>query len=132
MALILLLAGFGVEIAVGNRDIWFGALLTVLVFIAMFIVAVHQTVIGRALKRLEAMQTKTVDFVLTEQSFSAKSELGSGDVPWAQFEKVSRYPNFWILYFGGGAMVILPIAEADKNAHAFILKKLQQIGAIIC
>lgn len=128
---VLLAAVFIGYLAAGERGWFLGVLGSGTAIAIMMPIAVYKTLVGRALRRLDRMASKTVEFHLTDESLSGTSDLGSGGIPWTQVEKLWRFPDFWILYYADNAYVILPTAELDDNVRAFIQQKAKSAGARI-
>ena len=82
----------------------------------------------QGLSRFEQMQSKDVLLTLTDETFSAKSDLGLWEVPWRIIKKVWKFPELWLLFPAESGHFSLPISMLDSEAQKFIISQVQKNG----
>lgn len=118
-----------VILSIIGRQAWsYAAVALVVVFVPLVWVGGYFTFLRRAFSRYGRMQSKSVSYRFTEASFGAKTDLGSGEVPWRMLDKVQRYPDVWLLFFGRRDYVYLPTAELTEPVKDYILQQAKKQG----
>jgi len=100
----------------------------VVVFAPLVWVGGYFTSLRRAFYRYGKMQSKSVSYRFTEASFGAKTGLGSGEISRRMLDRVQRYPDVWLLFFGHRDYVYLPTAELTEPVKGYILQQAERQG----
>jgi hypothetical protein len=69
-----------------------GALLGVLV---AFAIILYRTYLRQSLGRLRRMKTAAGHILVTDETLTVSTDLGSGTLPWSSFVGMSEHPGFW-------------------------------------
>ena len=128
---LLMLAGLGVLVALGQRG-WFvgavGAVLALAVLVAASTtIAYHR----RATSALRKMKTPQAKWVFDDEGIAVESDVSAGRVKWRAIEKLWCFPDVWLLFVAKGVYSTLPANDLPDETKAFILNKLQEAGAKI-
>lgn len=86
------------------------------------------TFLRRAFYRYGQMQSKLVSYRFTEEGLGAKTDLGSGEISWQMLDRVQRYPDVWLLFFGRRDYVYLPVAEMTEPLKDYLLQQAERQG----
>jgi hypothetical protein len=132
------LAGFGAFVAFGQLMIWVlvpqaGWPLHLFLAFLMSLSAWGMAWVGSrhyqelALENFKRIHTAPVQVSLEEDAYRFEAPWGKGAVSWAEFHSLWRFEGVWILlqHKEDGASVLLPTADLDEAARAFILGKFQ-------
>ena len=110
------------------RQAWAYGLIVLAVCIPLIWVGGYLTFLRRAFYRYDQMQSKLLSYRFTEQGLESASDLGRAEVPWRMMEKVQRYPDVWLLFFGSRAYVYLPVAEMTEPLKEYIRQQAEKHG----
>ena len=115
-----------IVLSILGRQTWsYGMAALVIVLIPSIWVGGYFTFLRRALHRYGRMQSKLISYHFTEQGLGTRSDLGSAETPWRMLDKVQRYPDVWLLFFGRRDYAYLPATEMTEQLKGYIL---QQVG----
>ncbi|MFZ1641009.1 MAG: YcxB family protein [Candidatus Contendobacter sp.] len=65
---------------------------------------------------------------LTESEIHVSSQGGSFSAPWATFEDLWRFTDFWLIVIGKGQFMTLPLADLTDEAQTFIASHIRAKG----
>jgi hypothetical protein len=88
----------------------------------------YQSVAVRNFKRFEGQPANAR---LDEQGYHYQAQWGSGVVPWARVDSLWCLPGVWVLleHADKGVSVLLPVADLDAEAQAYLKARLADRGA---
>lgn len=113
-----------VAISVGGiffRQTWlYGLMAFFIVSLPLIWIMGYSTFLRRAFRRYDRMQSKQITYRFTEQGIGTKSDLGSAEVPWRMLDKIQRYPDVWLLFFGQRDYVYLPAVEITEPLKSYL------------
>ena len=125
---IVLSATFIVWMILGHRAMIYGLMALALIFIPILWVVGYFNFLRRAFSRYDQMQSKRISFRFTEAGLATKSDLGSAEIPWRMLDKVQRYPDVWLLFFGKRDYAYLPTAEMTEPLASYLLQQAEKHG----
>ncbi|MEP6754153.1 MAG: YcxB family protein [Chthonomonadales bacterium] len=88
----------------------------------------YSTMLWRSNERYRRMASKEITFRFTGESVTTCSDLGTAEVPWRMMDKIRRYPEMWLLYFGKNAYIYVPTEKMDEGLKELILRKASELG----
>jgi hypothetical protein len=111
----------------GSFD-WLGGFLaaTLLVFVVVFGAALllrERMAVGM----LRKMGDPRVHYELSEESFTARSRIGSTTVRWEAMKGIWRFPRFWLLFLDRASYVTLPLEGPSAEDLAFLAAKIPRL-----
>jgi hypothetical protein len=71
------------------------------------------------------MRVPEATIELGEERFRVTSDVGMSELDWSTVIEVSRYPEFWLLFFSRAQFITLPAADLSAEAREFILAKVK-------
>lgn len=80
----------------------------------------------RAFNRFDQMKSKVVAYKFTDDHISTRSDLGFVELPWQTVEKLQRFPDVWLLYFGPTNYTYLPVEQLGEDVQSFIVQQAQK------
>jgi hypothetical protein len=98
-----------------------GALLGILV---AFAIILYRAYLRQSLGRLRRMKSATGHFLVTDETLTVSTDLGSSTVPWSSFVGMSEHPGFWVLNLAPIAGLTLPTLDVSADALNFIRRKI--------
>jgi hypothetical protein len=98
-----------------------GTLVGVLLALSL---GLYRANLRRSLSRLRRMKSPTGRIVVTDETLTVSSELGSSTLPWSGFTGTSEHAGFWVLNTAAGAGLTLPTGDVSADALEFIRRKL--------
>ena len=111
------------------HQVWFyGLAVFAIVFVPLIWVFGYVTFLRRALYRYGKMQSKLISFRFSDEGLGTKSDLGSAEISWRMLDKVQRYPDVWMLFFGKRDYVYFPAAKISEPLEAYILQQAEKHG----
>ena len=104
---------------------WLGGFLaaTILLFVLIFLVALYQRE-RLTLQKLQTMGDPEVHYELAEDSFTARSSMGSTTVRWEAMKAIWRFPRFWLLFLDRATYVTVPLVGPTADDLAFLVSKI--------
>ncbi len=116
-------------LSVLDKQAWsYGPIAFIIVCIPLIWGVSYFTFLRRAFHRYDQMQNKQITYRFTEQGLGTKSDLGSAEIPWRMLEKVLRYHDVWLLFFGRRDYAYLPVAEMSEPLKDFIRQQAEKHG----
>jgi hypothetical protein len=70
------------------------------------------------------MKAPVGQFMLTEETFTVSTELGSSTLPWSSIESLSEQDGFWLLYTSPTSALTVPVATIETTALDFLKQKI--------
>jgi hypothetical protein len=107
-----------------------GAVGTLLGTLVGFAIILYRTRLRQSLGRLRRMKTATGHFLVTDETLTVSTDLGSSTVPWATFAGMSEHADFWLLNTTPNAGLTLPTGSISPEALQFIRNKIKPSTAI--
>ncbi len=87
--------------------------------------------LNRSLAKLRKLPSKTVHYVFTETQVESTHDLGESKYSWKIIERVWRFPEVWLLFYGRNAFFTLPVDAASREALTFIEEQVKRHGGKI-
>ncbi len=107
---------------------WLGGFLaaTLVIFVLVFGVALLLRE-RMAVDLLRKMKSPEVHYELSEDSFTARSSIGSTTVRWDAMKGIWRFPRFWLLFLDKASYVTVPLVGPSPDDLEFIASKIPLI-----
>jgi hypothetical protein len=124
----LLVAGFAIlRMTSGKPDLIAGILLAVAVIgLGVIAVAYFQNCNYRLSQFRKTGQF--INYELSEESFKAKSEMGSTDLKWNSFKALWIFQKVWLLVFEKNGYLTLPTDQISNEVKEFLKQKIVSVG----
>lgn len=84
-----------------------------------------------AIRNFQRFEGQPAQARLDDEGYHYQASWGSGTVPWARFDSLWCLPGVWVLleHADKGVSVLLPVADLDAEAQAYLKARLQGRGA---
>jgi hypothetical protein len=128
VALGLVVASTSVLLCIGNRSWFVGVLGAAPLLCVSFLFTLYLSHRHSALARLHAMGRPTVNFSADESGFTLQSSLGASTLPWSSIKSISRFPDYWLVYFARSQFITLPIANLPTSTTEFVAAQVATAG----
>jgi hypothetical protein len=86
-----------------------------------------------ALRNFRRFDGQPAQARLDEAGYHYQAAWGRGSIPWAQVDSLWCLPTVWVLleHAERGVSVLLPVADLDAEAQAYIKERLLAAGALV-
>jgi hypothetical protein len=86
-----------------------------------------------AIRNFKRFEGQVAQARLDPQGYHYKAAWGSGTVPWARVDSLWCLAGVWVLleHADQGVSVLLPVADLDAEAQAFLKQRLAERGALV-
>jgi hypothetical protein len=86
-----------------------------------------------AVRNFQRFQGQPAQARLDEEGYHYQASWGSGLVPWAKVDSLWCLPAVWVLleHADKGVSVLLPVADLDAEAQAYLKARMQARGALV-
>ena len=73
----------------------------------------------------DSVRNTTVSYRFTDSGLFAESELGSSNLKWEAFDKLLKFPEFWLIVYAKSAYMLFPTRDLNTELKDFIESKLE-------
>ncbi len=116
-------------LSAASRQAWsYAAVAIVVVSLPLVWGMGYFTFLRRAFNRYDRMQSKLITYRFNEQGVETQSDFGSAQVPWRMLDRVQRYPDIWLLFFGQRDYVYIPADQLAGPLKQYILQQAEEHG----
>jgi hypothetical protein len=84
--------------------------------------------IRNSLARFRSLTNPTIGWHFSNEVIGAKSEQTSNEFKWNMVSKVWRFPEVWLLFFGGAGYSVSPVSGLTSEIKEFIVAQVQATG----
>ena len=79
----------------------------------------------RMLTTFRQLDSPTILITLTDSGLTTRSELDGSDVSWRRVNKVSMFPEMWLLFISGATYYAIPTELLTEETRQFIRDKVR-------
>lgn len=77
-------------------------------------------------KILSQMSQPVFRYYFSDEGIRFESELGSSLSSWKMFQRLSRYPDLWLLFTDEANYVVLPLTQMTPDAQQLLERKCRE------
>jgi hypothetical protein len=127
------IAAFGMALLFGLDLDWrYGAGLCALaLFLVVLVTLAGWRYVHASIAKFRSLKSPTVVWRFSNEKIGAKSDASSHEFQWSIVSKVWRFPEVWLLFFGGAGYSVLPVAGLSPQIQEFIVSKVQASGGTV-
>ena len=108
-----------------NPGSWLSGVITgAAVVLLASIVGVYLLHYRLGMAKLRRMGTPHAVLRVDDSAFLVSSQSGTFSVPWETFSDVWRFPEYWLLIWGRGQFLTLPLDDLSDEIRSFISSRI--------
>lgn len=120
IAVACMIMGLAIMMILNPGSWWAGAALGAVAVLMLLLIGIYVLHYRVGIAKLKRMGRPHATLRLTDAEFLVSSGAGTFSVPWATFTDLWRFPNFWLLVFGRGQFMTLPLQDLNADIRIFI------------